>query len=67
MSFVVSLGACEFDLVWSSLSSWLGKKTAVSFSLSLSWWLTEKELQNYRKITEISASLAFLALPMEQR
>jgi len=33
MSFVVSLRACEFDSVLSSLSSWLGKK------ISLSLWV----------------------------
>jgi len=26
MGFVVSLRACEFDSVWSSLSRWLGKR-----------------------------------------
>jgi len=26
MRFVFRLGACEFDSVWSSLSSWLGKR-----------------------------------------
>ena len=41
MSFVVILGAYEFDSVWRSLSRWLGKRQlSLSLASSLSWGLT---------------------------
>jgi len=41
MSFVFSLGTCEFDSVWSSLSSWLGKRQ-LSRSLSFPFLVADK-------------------------